>query len=137
LDDAERAAIAEQIAIGALRFFMLKYTKPSVIAFDFKDALSFEGETGPYVQYAVVRATNIFRKGGFNPDSFCRDGSASPLPAETGQRPSLQRMRRMRLILEGNFEGSDGSEIWELWLSAAKTSYMVAPVHCHNRACLL
>ncbi len=49
---------------------MLKYTKPSVIAFDFKDALSFEGETGPYVQYAVVRATNIFRKGGYDPDTF-------------------------------------------------------------------
>src|SRR5581483_1043398 len=54
---AERGAIAVQIAVGALRYFMLKYTKPSVIAFDFKDALSFEGETGPYAQYAIVRAT--------------------------------------------------------------------------------
>ena len=34
---------------------MLKFTRNSVIAFDFKDALSFEGETGPYIQYAVVR----------------------------------------------------------------------------------
>ena len=48
-----------QIAIGALRYFMLKFTKPSVIAFDFKEALSFEGETGPYAQYATVRATNL------------------------------------------------------------------------------
>jgi arginyl-tRNA synthetase len=56
LSDAERACIATQIAIGALRYFMLKFTKPSVIAFDFKDALSFEGDTGPYAQYAVVRA---------------------------------------------------------------------------------
>ena len=53
---------AKQIAVGALRYFMLRYTRNSVIAFDFKDALSFEGETGPYVQYAVVRASNIFRK---------------------------------------------------------------------------
>src|SRR5207247_5248110 len=63
LAESERQKISEQIAIGALRYFMLKYTKPSVIAFDFKDALSFEGETGPYAQYAVVRATNIFRTG--------------------------------------------------------------------------
>ena len=57
------APSAAQIAIGALRYFMLKFTRNTVIAFDFKDALSFEGETGPYVQYAVVRAANIFRKG--------------------------------------------------------------------------
>ena len=52
---------------------MLKYTKQSVIAFDFKEALSFEGETGPYAQYAVVRATSIFRKAGFDPDTFLAD----------------------------------------------------------------
>jgi arginyl-tRNA synthetase len=55
LSEAERAGIATQVAIGALRYFMLKFTKPSVIAFDFKDALSFEGATGPYSQYAVDR----------------------------------------------------------------------------------
>jgi arginyl-tRNA synthetase len=54
--------IATQIAIGALRYFMLKFTRNSVIAFDFHEALSFEGETGPYVQYAGVRANNILRK---------------------------------------------------------------------------
>ena len=54
--------IAAQIAIGALRYFLLKYTRNSVIAFDFQEALSFEGETGPYVQYAAVRARNILRK---------------------------------------------------------------------------
>ncbi len=65
---AEREDIATNIAIGALRYFMLKFTKNSVIAFDFKEALSFEGETGPYAQYAVVRATNIFRKAGITPE---------------------------------------------------------------------
>ena len=59
--EAQRA-IASQIAIGALRYFLLKYTRNSVIAFDFQEALSFEGETGPYVQYAAVRARNILRK---------------------------------------------------------------------------
>ncbi|MGH9558500.1 MAG: arginine--tRNA ligase [Bryobacteraceae bacterium] len=59
--EANRRA-ATRIAIGALRYFMLKYTRNSVIAFDFGEALSFEGETGPYVQYATVRARNILKK---------------------------------------------------------------------------
>jgi arginyl-tRNA synthetase len=58
----ERSKVATQIAIGALRYFLLKYTRTAVIAFDFQEALSFEGETGPYVQYAVVRARKIFQK---------------------------------------------------------------------------
>ena len=109
LIDAERADIAMQIAIGALRYFMLKYTKPSVIAFDFKDALSFEGETGPYAQYAVVRATNIFRKGGLDPDLFSKD-EATRITAQ---------------FLARYLNGSDGNQLWELWLTAAKTSYVV------------
>jgi len=55
-------AVATQIAIGALRYFLLKYTRNTVIAFDLQEALSFEGETGPYVQYAVVRARKILAK---------------------------------------------------------------------------
>jgi arginyl-tRNA synthetase len=61
-DPALRQAVAAQIGIGALRYFLLKFTRPTVIAFDFQEALSFEGETGPYVQYAAVRARNILRK---------------------------------------------------------------------------
>jgi arginyl-tRNA synthetase len=60
--EAERAAISHAVAIGALRYFLLRFTRSTVIAFDFKDALSFEGETGPYVQYAVVRVNGIMRK---------------------------------------------------------------------------
>jgi len=114
LSDAERASIANQIAIGALRYFMLKYTKPSVIAFDFKDALSFEGETGPYAQYAVVRATNIFRKGGLDADAFlstAKDATENdPLAAQDFQN---------------HLTGESGNAIWELWLAAAKTSYVI------------
>jgi arginyl-tRNA synthetase len=58
----KQRSVASQIAIGALRYFLLKYTRTSVIAFDFQEALSFEGETGPYVQYAAVRGRNILRK---------------------------------------------------------------------------
>jgi arginyl-tRNA synthetase len=60
-EEANRRA-ASAIAVGALRYFMLKFTRNSVIAFDLSEALSFEGETGPYVQYAAVRARNILRK---------------------------------------------------------------------------
>jgi len=106
-NEGERTRIATQIAIGALRYFMLKYTKPSVIAFDFKDALSFEGETGPYAQYAVVRATNIFRKGGYDPENFSREAVLDAAAI-------------------GEFlQGETGNEIWALWLAAAKTAYIV------------
>ena len=109
LTEGERATIATQIAVGALRYFMLKFTKSSVIAFDFKEALSFEGETGPYAQYAAVRAANIFRKGGFDPEEFDRN------PAE---RPSAADLAK-------HLTGEAGNEIWELWLAAAKTSYII------------
>ena len=102
LTPTERKDISRQIAIGALRYFMLKFTKPSVIAFDFKEALSFEGETGPYAQYAVVRATNIFRKAAVNPDA---------VPANIDFAQYLT--------------GESGNEIWELWLAASKSSFLV------------
>jgi arginyl-tRNA synthetase len=100
LSDEERREVATQIAIGALRYFMLKFTKQSVIAFDFREALSFEGETGPYVQYAVVRATNIFRKAAIAPE----DALAANLAADA-------------------FEGND--DLWSLWLSAGQTSKVI------------
>jgi arginyl-tRNA synthetase len=109
LTDAQGKLISSQIAIGALRYFMLKYTKPSVIAFDFKEALSFEGETGPYAQYAVVRATNIFRKGGLDPDTFLSD---------VGSKISGDELTKYL-----NGEGSN--ELWELWLAASKTAYVI------------
>jgi arginyl-tRNA synthetase len=62
LSAAEMDEISRQIAVGALRFFLLKFTRTAVIAFDFREALNFDGETGPYLQYATVRANNIIRK---------------------------------------------------------------------------
>lgn len=58
----EQQASARMIAVSALRYFLLKYTRRTLIAFDFNEALAFEGETGPYLQYTVVRARNILRK---------------------------------------------------------------------------
>lgn len=57
-----KSIIARQIATGALRYFMLKFARNSLIVFDFEEALSFEGETGPYLQYTLVRINSIFRK---------------------------------------------------------------------------
>lgn len=108
LSESDRQGIAIQIAIGALRYFMLKYTKQSVIAFDFKDALSFEGETGPYAQYAVVRATSIFRKADVDPDTFAND---------TARNVSATELAK--------YLGSAEDEIWELWLAASKTSSVI------------
>jgi arginyl-tRNA synthetase len=104
-DETERQLIAGQIAIGALRYFMLKFTRNSVIAFDFKDALSFEGETGPYIQYAVVRARNIFRKAGTTPEAVLAEFAAIDPAAY--------------------LEGEASEDIWSLWLRAARRTLVL------------
>ena len=115
-DEQERALIARQIAIGALRYFMLKYTRNSVIAFDFKDALSFEGETGPYIQYAVVRARNIFRKAETTPDAVLKEFAA------INAAPYLS--------------GEEAEDIWAVWLRAARRTTVLEQTHCNLRACV-
>jgi arginyl-tRNA synthetase len=62
LAPAEHRRIADMIAVAAVRYFMVKYSRTKIIAFDIDEALAFEGESGPYLQYAVVRAQNIFAK---------------------------------------------------------------------------
>ena len=104
IDAEERARIATQIAVGALRYFMLRFTRNTVIAFDFKDALSFEGETGPYIQYAIVRAANIFRKAGTTEENALR--------AVAG------------LDLSG-LAGEEGTSLWETWLLAARLTALI------------
>jgi arginyl-tRNA synthetase len=105
LSDSERNTVASQIGVGALRYFMLRYTRNTVIAFDFKDALSFEGETGPYIQYAIVRAANIFRK------------------AETTAAEALAGFGA--LDLGDLLEGESGTTVWETWLLASKLTLMI------------
>jgi arginyl-tRNA synthetase len=96
----EQRRVASQIAIGALRYFLLKYTLDSVIAFDFQEALSFEGETGPYVQYAAVRARNISRK-------LEEKGERVPDFAAELTPESLRRQL-------------SGEDFWQLLLAASK-----------------
>jgi arginyl-tRNA synthetase len=104
---AERAAIGHAIAIGALRYFLLRFTRSTVIAFDFEDALSFEGETGPYVQYAVVRVNGILRK-----------GAASHPEFESVDAANLSRLQTGELDVSGFLASPAGDDLWDLILLA-------------------
>jgi len=106
VSEHERMTIAKQIAVGALRYFMLRFNRNTIIAFDFKDALSFEGETGPYVQYAIVRASNIFRKSGVT---------------ETEALAGLPGGDALSSLL--NTE--DGTSLWETWLAASRLTALI------------
>lgn len=111
MPEAERAGIAHAIAIGALRFYLLKYTRNTIIAFDFKDALSFEGETGPYVQYAVVRIRNIFRK------LWAQQAPAGYTPADVSTTPWLSDAPP-----DAGPYLAAADDIWELLLLAGSLS---------------
>jgi arginyl-tRNA synthetase len=92
-EELERTAKA--LAVGALRFFLLKFTRNTIIAFDFEDALKAEGETGPYCQYAVVRIRGIRRKGA----------------EAVRERPSLTADSVRKFL-----DGAEGADLWELLL---------------------
>jgi arginyl-tRNA synthetase len=105
---------AHSIATGALRYFLLKFTRNSVIAFDFKEALSFEGETGPYCQYAAVRANSIFRKLGVSTGSGSDRVRSGPL-AEAGDL-----IRNRKQDVSNILDGEAGNEIWSLLMLAGR-----------------
>jgi arginyl-tRNA synthetase len=112
LSEEERDRIARMIAIAAVRYFMIKFSRGKVIAFDLDEALSFEGESGPYVQYAVVRANNIFQK------LRQRDG----LTEET-LIASLPQVAATELT-----GGNGDHELWSLVLEAARLDEIVEQV---------
>jgi arginyl-tRNA synthetase len=90
LGEDARRRLAETIATAALRYFMVKFSRGRVIAFDIEEALSFEGETGPYLQYAAVRAANILaklveREGLDEAAVAARVANLNPQPIETGE----------------------------------------------------
>ncbi len=105
--ERERAAIANAIAVGALRYFLLRFTRSTVIAFDFKDALSFEGETGPYVQYAVVRIASIANKSADVPHS---------VRAQTVE--NIEGIRRGEIDVAKFLAAPAGDDLWDLILLA-------------------
>jgi arginyl-tRNA synthetase len=95
---------AHALAVGALRFFLLKYTRNTIIAFDFDDALKAEGETGPYCQYAVVRIRGIRRKG----------------TESVTERPAISTDSLKKFL-----EGPEAADIWELLLLNGSLDYSV------------
>jgi arginyl-tRNA synthetase len=104
MSESEQKQTAHAIAVSALRFFLLKFTRNAIIAFDFKDALSFEGETGPYCQYAVVRIRGIRRKG-----------------AEAGATSVAVTHDTVATLLVG----PHGNGLWELLLGAGSLDHAV------------
>jgi arginyl-tRNA synthetase len=117
LSDEAMRETAHAIATGALRYFLLKFTRNSVIAFDFKEALSFEGETGPYCQYAAVRANSIFRKldeQGYGTAS----GSDRITPGPLVEAGALIRDRQQDVSTV--LDGETGTEIWSLLMLAGR-----------------
>jgi arginyl-tRNA synthetase len=96
--EKERAEITKAVSIGALRYFMVRFARNTIIAFDFNDALSFEGETGPYCQYAVVRIRGIWRKG--------------------ADRQNVANSALTPEALASILDGTQGDDLWELALLA-------------------
>lgn len=115
LSDAERAETAHEIAVGALRYFLLKFTRNTVIAFDFEEALSFEGETGPYCQYAAVRANSIFRK----LDKQLRTSAAAVTAAVESDAEISSKINEL-------LSGEAGTEIWTLLMLAQRLDEVIA-----------
>ena len=104
--EAENRAVATQIAVAALRYFMLKFTRNTVIAFDLQEALSFVGETGPYVQYTAVRAGRVLQK-------LAERGES--MPDFVAELPAQAMSRQL-----------ESEDFWQVLLAASKADSSVA-----------
>ena len=113
--------VAHQLAVGALRFFLLKFTRNTVIVFDFKEALATDGETGTFCQYSAVRANAIFRK-----------LSEQDLSIEHFQS-ILQQYDEVQAVLEGEV----GDEIWSLIAMAARLEDTIRQSSVQNEPAVL
>ena len=116
-----KAAIARQIAVGALRYFLLKFTRNTVIVFDFAEALSFEGETGCFCQYSAVRANSIFRKledGGEKLDDAIAMGKDAARTSDV-------------------FAGESSDDIWAMLMLASRIEETIAQAASANEPAIL
>jgi arginyl-tRNA synthetase len=105
----ESRRVAGQIAVGAIRYFMLKFSRNKLIVFDIEEALSFEGETGPYLQYAAVRAQNILQK----------------LKEREGVTEADVLARLDTLSADELTGADDGHDLWALVLEASRLDELV------------
>ena len=112
LSESERERIAKMIGVAAVRYFLMKYSRGKMIVFDLDEALSFEGESGPYVQYAVVRANNIFQK-----------------VQHRDKLDELALVASLKEIPSSELAGDNGShELWSLVLEASRLDEVVEQV---------
>lgn len=116
----EKTVIAHQLAVGALRYFLLKFTRNTVIVFDFKEALSFEGETGCFCQYSAVRANSIFRK-------------LDPKDSVEACRERITDLGGVRTILTTE----TGSDIWSMAVLASRLEETVEAAANTNEPAIL
>ena len=121
LSEADKKTTAHEVAVAALRYFLLKFTRNTVIAFDFKEALAFEGESGPYCQYTAVRINSLLLKLG---DETV--GAADALIKEAAKDPALQA--RVGEVLSGDA----GTEIWSMLLLSQQLDDLI--LTCRNSA---
>jgi arginyl-tRNA synthetase len=121
LAEEEKKATAHGVAVAALRYFLLKFTRNTVIAFDFAEALSFEGETGPYCQYAAVRTNSIFRKLG-----------SENVAAADALMESLADNIELQAQVTEVLSGERGTEIWSLLMLTQQLDDVI--VQCRKSA---
>ena len=110
MPEEEKKSLATTIAAGALRYFMLRYTRNTLITFDMDEALNFEGETGPYLQYATVRSQSIFRK-------------LSERGFELAGRPASDFTGALELLQEPDEEARDS---WKIVVEIIKMKDIIA-----------
>ena len=121
LEPQLKPLVAHQLAVGALRFFLLKFTRNTIIVFDFKEAMSTDGETGTFCQYSAVRANAIFRKA-----------------AEQGLTLEHLRLQlEKRLEVKTVLDGEHGNEIWSLITLASRLDETVRQAATQNEPAIL
>jgi arginyl-tRNA synthetase len=119
--ETEKRLIARQIAVGALRYFLLMFTRNTVIVFDFKEALSFDGETGAFCQYSAVRANSIFRK----------------LEQSGGSSINISSLLANREKLSEILTGDIGNDIWSMAATASRLEETVEQAATANEPAIL
>jgi arginyl-tRNA synthetase len=129
LSETDAAATARMIAVAAVRYFLIKFSRGKVIAFDLDEALSFEGESGPYVQYTVVRANKIFHnlkeRAGLSEAALRETIADVPAGELTGDNPSPAHEASPSSATPA---AGGGHELWQLVLEASRLDEVVEQV---------
>jgi arginyl-tRNA synthetase len=112
LPETETAELGREIAVGAVRYFLVKFARNTVIAFDLDDALSFEGETGPYLQYAAARARSIF-------DKIEQQWGKNEHQVVADARARLDAAQMATLL-----DGEEEAELWKLLLQLLRLEHV-------------